>query len=391
MSTQSKTSSSPGYRLCPTCGTRVGAAATKCLVCGADLSGVSASASTGSTQPMPRAGTVTSLNRRPVSLATVAGISAVVIFALVGGALLFLNFTEQGQGILNPPTDTPTPTKTAPPTPTFTPTPTETLVPTITPLPPLDYTIRSGDSCISIAFNADISVQSIIAANQGAVNADCTNLVPGNIIKLPQPTVTPTPLPSATLPAGANITPAPQATYTVKAGETLAGIAKFYGLQVTDILEANGLNDPNNIQAGKILIIPLDKVVLPGDTPTPTMPPPYPAVQLLSPPDGAKFSTGASVVLQWANVAQLRPNEAYQVTVVNVSANNAQVLRAEVTDSTFVIPASFLPNEVTLLRWNVVTVRQRASGDGATPPQWDMAGMISAERGIIWLGGTSAP
>jgi LysM repeat protein len=343
---------------------------------------------------MPRASATanTPLNRRPVSLATVAGIAAVVILVLVGGVLLFLNFTPQGQELVNPPTETATPTSTAPPTPTFTPTPTETLVPTITPLPPLDYTIRSGDSCISIAFNANVSVASIIAANQGAVNADCTNLVPGNIIKLPQPTVTPTPLPSATLQAGADFTPAPQATYTVKAGETLAGIAKFYGLQITDLLEANGLNDPNNIQAGKILIIPLDKVVLPGDTPTPTVPPLYPAVQLLSPPDGAKFSAGASVVLQWANVTQLRPNEAYQVTVVNVSANNAQVLRAEVTDSTFVIPASFLPSDVTLLRWSVVAVRQRPSSDAAAPAQWEVAGVISAERGIIWLGGgTTAP
>ena len=34
-----KSSASPAAapRLCPTCGTRVGAAATKCLVCGADL------------------------------------------------------------------------------------------------------------------------------------------------------------------------------------------------------------------------------------------------------------------------------------------------------------------------------------------------------------------
>ncbi|MBL8046271.1 MAG: hypothetical protein JNL09_07010 [Anaerolineales bacterium] len=118
MSTQSKTSSSSGYRLCPTCGTRVGAAATKCLVCGADLSGVSTSASTGTTQPMPRANTSTPLNRRPVSLATVGAIAGVVILALAGAALLFFNFTEQGQTILNPPTDTATPTNTAPPTPT---------------------------------------------------------------------------------------------------------------------------------------------------------------------------------------------------------------------------------------------------------------------------------
>jgi len=391
MSTQSKTSSSPGYRLCPTCGTRVGAAATKCLVCGADLTGVSATASTGTTQPMPRAGAGSPLNRRPVSIATVGAITGVIILVLAGLAWSYFAF-DIGPDPFNPPTDTPTPTPTTPPTSTFTPTPTETLVPTITPLPPTDYTIRSGDSCISIAFNANVSVASIIAANAGAVNADCTNLVPGNIIKVPQPTVTPTPLPSATLPAGANITPAPQATYVVKAGETLAGIARSYGVQVTDLLQSNGLTDPNNIQAGTILIIPLDKVVLPGDTPTPTVPPPYPMVQLLSPPDGAKFSAGASIVLQWASVAQLRPDEAYQVTVVNVTANNAQVLRAEVTDSTFVIPATFLPNEVTLLRWSVVTVRQRASSDAAAPPQWDVAGAASPERGIIWLGGgTPAP
>jgi LysM repeat protein len=383
MATPSKTSSSPGYRLCPTCGTRVGSAATKCLVCGSDLGRVTGK--TGPTAPVAQPGADTVLGRRPISLTTVLIILGVVLLLAVGGGLIFAS-TEQGQQFINPPTATATPTDTPPPTPTFTPTPTDTPEPTATPLPPIEYRVQAGDTCIKIALNYNVSVLSIIEANLGVINRECTNINPGEIIKVPQPTPTQTPQPTATLRQGVDVTPVPRATYVVQAGDQLQAIARNYGLTINDILQANGLSDPNRIRAGQVLVIPLELVQLPGPTRTPTVPPPQPAPQLLSPADGAIFRGGDSVILQWASTSQLRPGEAYQVTVINVTANDGRPLREIVTGTRFVVPEAFLPNGPAGFRWSVTTVRQRAGADPNQPPVYDLAGATSVERIFVWTG-----
>jgi superfamily II DNA helicase RecQ len=45
-------------------------------------------------------------------------------------------------------------------------------------------------------------------------------------------------------------------SHEVKRGETLAQIAKQYGVTVADIVEANGISNPNVIPVGKVLVIP---------------------------------------------------------------------------------------------------------------------------------------
>ena len=62
--------------------------------------------------------------------------------------------------------------------------------------------------------------------------------------------------------------------YTVRQGNTLFGIAQFFGTTVDKILMYNNIADPNKIQVGQQLIIPTDTVdisgypyiVRPGDT-----------------------------------------------------------------------------------------------------------------------------
>lgn len=46
------------------------------------------------------------------------------------------------------------------------------------------------------------------------------------------------------------------ATYQIKKGDTLSGIAKQYGVSVGDIASANGISNPNKISAGATLTIP---------------------------------------------------------------------------------------------------------------------------------------
>ena len=45
-------------------------------------------------------------------------------------------------------------------------------------------------------------------------------------------------------------------THEVKRGETLASIAQQYGVTVADIVQANGIANPNIISVGKVLTIP---------------------------------------------------------------------------------------------------------------------------------------
>ena len=91
----------------------------------------------------------------------------------------------------------------------------------------------------------------------------------GQVLLIPQPTPTPSPQPTATL--NANImTAIPRATYTVHSGDTLQGIAQFYGVTVADLMEVNGITDPESIRVDQVLIIPLERRVTPGPTPTAT-------------------------------------------------------------------------------------------------------------------------
>ncbi len=383
--TKTPSSPTPGYRLCPTCGTRVGASATKCMVCGTDLGAATNAAPA-------KAGQGTPLNRRPISLLAVVLILLLLILVAAGGVFLAAA-TGVAPELFDPSTPTITPTDTASPTLTYTPTPTDTPEPTVTPLPPVDYTIQSGDTCILIAINFNVSVASIITLNNGLINADCSNLTVGTSLKVPQATPTPTPLPSATLPPGLN-TPVPRLTYTVKAGDTLAGIAKFYGLTIIDLVQVNGLADASSIRADQVLVIPVERAVTPGPTPSATAPPPYPAPQQLNPRDGEVFLGAETVTLQWAAVSQLRPGEFFQVTVEDVTANAARLLQDEVTDTKFIIPATFQPADGTphVYRWSVTTVRQRPGTAAGAAPAFDSAGVSSPQRSFVWSGpGGAAP
>lgn len=87
---------------------------------------------------------------------------------------------------------------------------------------------------------------------------------PGQVILLPNPGMelpTATPIPPD-LPRGKRI------DYTVEPGDTLAGIASKFNSTEEEIIKQNTITDPNAIQVGQLLIIPVNLV-----TSTPTRPP----------------------------------------------------------------------------------------------------------------------
>lgn len=78
-------------------------------------------------------------------------------------------------------------------------------------------------------------------------------------IPSPQPETTPTSVPAeaTSIPAApATPVPAEGIQYVVRWGDTIYLIASRYGVSVEDIVDANGLGNPDLIRAGDVLIIP---------------------------------------------------------------------------------------------------------------------------------------
>jgi LysM repeat protein len=236
----------PPPRLCPLCGTRASEMATRCLVCGTDLS-----------QPTPRI--FRKRPRRyypnPYALALLAALAfaGLGLLGLATGRVPLPTFLMD---------DTPTITPTFTPLPTITPTgtPTHTPLPTHTPPPPLEYVVVDGDSCLLIALNYDVSVESIIMQNN--LDTACTISV-GRALLIPRPTPSPTPRPSPTVrgatagPSPTQPTPIPVATYVVQAGDTCLGIALQFYTTVEELSALNGLSNCAFIREGQVLEVPL--------------------------------------------------------------------------------------------------------------------------------------
>jgi LysM repeat protein len=389
--TKSPAPSATAPRLCPTCGTRVGAAATKCLVCGADLTVKNGAAAGGRPRPQAKA-TVLAPERRTVSpwlilaLLVLVGAAVGVAVWLNSDLIKLPNFFGGAPSVTQAtPTVAAAPSSTLQPTFTPQPTATETLAPSETPLPPQEYTVAPLDTCLKIAADFEVSFQSIIQLN--ALDPNCTLSV-GQVLLIPQPTLTPSPQPTATL--NANImTAIPRATYTVHAGDTLQGIANFYGVTVADLMEVNGITDALSIRPDQVLIIPLERRITPGPTPTATPPPPWPAPNQLLPADGQTFSAAEVVTLQWTSVGTLRPGEYYYVEVEDVTCNCAAFRRWPTTETKWIVPDDFRPadGKVHIYRWTVTTVRQRPDTDAA--PVYDPAGTTSPHRVFSWTGGAA--
>jgi LysM repeat protein len=363
-------------QVCRTCGTRLSEGASRCAVCGTEIRPDAAS-STG----------------RKISTITIS--LPILLLLFLALALIAAGLTYAATTVVSPPIpDTPTSTTTLTPTESATPTATvtETLAQTPTPLPPIEYTVVEGDTCGGIAFFFQVSIRSIIDLNN--LGTQCLLSV-GQTILVPQPTPTATLPPTATLaPREATVAACPTVDYTVEANDTLFGIAQNYNVSMDAIREYNGLAS-DTVFEGQRLIIPLcERLGEGGATPTPTLPPPYPAPNLLLPRDGQPFTLAdESVTLQWAAVGTLRENEFYKVVVQDVTieseGTNRKTLINYVTDTKFIVPVEFRPNESTphVIRWWIEPVRLVGSSTGGEP-RYQPAGAVSIKRAFAWSGMT---
>jgi LysM repeat protein len=373
--------SSQKSKICPTCGTRLSESATRCLVCGTELTAKAATKSKKAESGMQ----ATQMPQLTLSLPAALGALALVL--LIGASSVYFSLRA---GIGGAQIVQPTAEGTATPTGTVTPIPTDTLlptsIPTETPLPPFDYTVKAGDTCGLIAATFGINAQSIIIENQ--LSAQCF-VAEGQVLRIPYPTSTPAP-PPTDVPNEATQTAqaCEKVPYTVQENDTLSSISFNYNVPQDAIKFYNGL-PTDNVLIGTTLLIPLcERFATPGPTPTATLPPPYQPPNLLLPADGASFTLANDVVtLQWASIGTLRENEWYQVTVVDVTEGQGRRMTEYVTDTKFIVPTTFRPNDNLphVFRWWVTTVRQNGV-DEQGQPIYDSAGEISDERVFTWVG-----
>ena len=131
--------------------------------------------------------------------------------------------------------------------------------------PATTYTVGRGDSLWSIAKANQMSRTDLAAAN--SLNANAVLHVGQKLIIPTKPASAGTPAVAAPVvttaamgaPAGPGVPEKPAMEperHVVKAGETLGGIARKYGVRQGDIAVANNITDPRKIQPGQELLIP---------------------------------------------------------------------------------------------------------------------------------------
>jgi len=374
-------SSTQKTTVCPTCGTRLAENASRCPVCGTELTAKAATKS-------KKTDTGMQASRMPeITLSLPSALVALVIILLIGATIVYFGLSS---GLTGTTITEPTIEGTETLTPTTTPSPTDTLaptaIPTETPLPPFDYIVRPGDTCGGIAVAFGVSVQSIIILN--SLPTTCI-ISEGLTLQIPYPTPTPAPPPTE-IPNEATQTAqaCEKIVYTVQANDTLSIIAANYNVPQDAIKFYNGLST-DTVFVGSSIVIPLcERFATPGPTPTATLPPPYSAPSLLLPADGAAFTLANDVVtLQWASIGTLGDNEAYQITIEDITSGDGLRITDYVTDTKYIVPTSFRPNDnlAHVVRWWVTTVRQNGV-DEQGQPNYVSAGALSEKRVFTWVG-----
>jgi LysM repeat protein len=101
-----------------------------------------------------------------------------------------------------------------------------------------EYTVRVGDWVYSIARDFNVEPDDIISING---LKPPYKLEPGDVLKIPPPEEPP--------PEGATV-------YKVQGGDTVFGIARKFGVEPQDIIDANELKAPYSLRPGDKLIIP---------------------------------------------------------------------------------------------------------------------------------------
>jgi LysM repeat protein len=365
-------------RYCPVCGSRVADLATNCLMCGASLEVEEETP----VEEAPRRRLRIPWRGILVSIVTVA--------AFIG----LIGWLVRAQMTGYTPTPTPAFTATRIRPPTRTPEPSETPAPLSSPtsIPPRPYEVQEGDTCISIASDNGISLDTLAILNSDKCPSGVIR--PGDILLIPA--ATPTPGPAPTVGPG---TPLPTQEcpiiHVVQAGETALAIAERYNISLGVLEAANPDKDLAQLQVNQVLQVPcgtptptLTPTIDPNATPTPI--PKYAPPALLSPPDGATLTT-LLVPLQWTAVSLLREDEMYAVRLRRLDQDSRP--ESIYTRMTLLrLNQEYAPSPGDPLReysWEVTVVREITVASGET--RYTAASHPSGRRTFRWLAPTPEP
>jgi len=108
-------------------------------------------------------------------------------------------------------------------------------IPDVPPVCQFIHVVKRGETLSRIARLYGVRVADIVRANG---LHDPHRIYSGQLLCIPEPP------------------PSCQAVHTVRRGETLSAIARHYGVRVVDIVQANGIRNPNRIFPGQRLCIP---------------------------------------------------------------------------------------------------------------------------------------
>ncbi|WP_257447924.1 LysM peptidoglycan-binding domain-containing protein [Archangium lipolyticum] len=175
------------------------------------------------------------------------------------------------------------------------------------------HTIRQGDTLSALARKYNTSVDALAKANN---IRDPNRIMAGQRLVIPDGFDAPN-RPGAAGPAGSSDRFETRA-YTVRAGDTLSGIAGRYGTSVSAIAQANGISNPNLIYAGQRLNIP--------GASAPSAPAPTSRSYTVQPGDtlsgiAGRYGTSVSAIAQANGISN--PNLIYAGQRLNIPGGSA--------------------------------------------------------------------
>lgn len=362
---QDRAPSNVAERRCPNCGTRVARSAESCFMCGYDL------------------------RKQPQRGRRISWIDALLVLAVLAVLIFWWRIgTESAaenaggdtvQTIL--PTSVPLldPTPTSPPTPTPAPAPTPSEFVT-TPVE-VRHRVQSGDTLLSIALEYGVTVEEIQQANN----------ISGVLIRVGDELIIPGQVADA---VSAVAGPASDFSYIVVGGDTLVSIALRFGSSVQDIQTANNLGPDALIRPGDRLTIPVRGAPPEALQPTPAGTPAagapaasaviYNQPQLIAPSQGAAIVRTEPVLLQWASVGVLQPNEWYVLQVLprGPQARVFPTVWTKQTSHRIGVELAPGPGELAEYDWLVSIVRVTSAAAGR--PVLEAASPPSEARRFVW-------
>lgn len=125
--------------------------------------------------------------------------------------------------------------------------------------------------------------------------------------------------------------------YVIQAGDTLGRLSTLYGVPLEDILLVNGIDNPNILQVGQEILIPVNGIPTPTPTVTPTAVPDIPPTPIPT----ETFEQG-EVIIEINEVVAPGVLNAESVSIVNLGSRPVSLEGWQLSDSegrTFIFPA----------------------------------------------------